>query len=950
MTDLSGGRADSVLRRLCSFAVCGVLLGSPLPATAEEQQSTSEQIEFFEKRIRPVLVEQCYSCHSKAAKKIQGGLLLDTRAGIRAGGDSGPGVVPGDEEESLVLSALRHESFEMPPKGRLAESVLRDFATWIREGAVDPREGEATKATSAIDIEHGKSFWAFRPIETAKVPSVRDKAWPVSAIDAFLLRRLEQHGLRPSHDADRVSLIRRAYYALIGLPPSPEAVDAFLADQQPHAFAAVIDQLLQSKQFGERWGRHWLDVVRYAESSGGGRTLLFRDAWRYRDYVIDAFNRDLPFDQFLTEQIAGDLLPSDDWRTRRQRLVATAFLLLGPTNYELQDKDVLEMDIVDEQLDTLGKAMLGMTLGCARCHDHKFDPIPMADYYALAGILKSTKSVIHSNVSTWNVTDLPLPREAEQTISIHEGEVAQLKKQIARVQRRLKHESDKERIEPESLVGIVVDDEMAELVGSWTKSTAVRGFVGANYIHDDGQRSERRAAIFTPDLEAAGEYEVLVSHTPATNRSRRVAIRVRHVSGETLKYVDQTKSPPSRGSLTSLGVYQLSPGNAQVVISNEDATKGVVIADAVVFRDVRLKDGQQPDEKGDSKETEDLQTRLRQLEKQLKTLEASGPSRPRAMAVGEREQIGDIHLAIRGVVHNKGPRIPRGVLQVATWDESMTDIPAKSSGRRELAEWITHPQNPLMARVFVNRVWYWLFGEGLVRTVDNFGATGETPTHPELLDYLAAEFIEDGFSTKRLIRRLMLTRLYQLETRADDHARDLDPDNRLWWRMNRQRLDAESLRDTLLVMAGELNTKVGGPHMTPGTKTEYGYQFNSNRRSVYLPVFRNTLPEIFSTFDFADPNVQGGRRTTSTIAPQALYLMNHTFVIDQTRKAARVLLEKQFGSQDDRIEYAYRSVLGRRPSREEHALAAEFLVGDQAGKWALFLQTLVQSIDFRYVN
>ena len=389
--------------------------------------------EFFEKEIRPALVQHCVRCHGE--EKVQGGLRLDTREGWQAGGDSGPAIIAGDPQ-SLLLQAIEYEdiNLEMPPRGKLPETTIAAFQKWIRKGAFDPRSkgrlGDKNQGNT-VTIEQGKKFWAFQPLLAPVSPELSDSNWPSNDIDRFVLAKLVEKGIKPAGDATKENLLRRLTYDLTGLPPTSDQIERFLADESDGATDKVIDRLLQSGHFGERWGRHWLDVVRFAESSGGGRTLLFPDAWRYRDYVIDAFNRDLPFDQFLKEQIAGDLLPSEDRFDRERKLIATGFLMLGPTNYEMQDKDILEMDVVDEQLDTMGKAMLGMTIGCARCHDHKFDPIPTRDYYAMAGILKSTHSMEHSNVSTWNTVELPLAAGEEAAILARTEKLRAIEKKLA---------------------------------------------------------------------------------------------------------------------------------------------------------------------------------------------------------------------------------------------------------------------------------------------------------------------------------------------------------------------------------------------------------------------------------------------------------------------------------------------------------------------------------------
>jgi len=929
---------------------CGLL-------TADEP--TSEQLAFFEAKIRPILVEHCYKCHASDAKNVRGGLLLDTRAGIRRGGESGPAVVPNEVDESLLLSALRHESFEMPPDRKLADSIIADFEKWITMGTPDPREGEVRASPVGVDIEAGKKFWCFHPITRPDVPTVKNELWAATDVDRFILNRLESKGLAPVADADRRTLLRRVYFDLIGLPPTPEQIKAFLQNDSPNAFEQVVDELLRSPHFGERWGRHWLDVVRFAESSGGGRTLLFPEAWHYRDYVIEAFNNDVPYDQFVKQQLAGDLMPASDLQEKRRQITATAFLLLGPTNYEMQDKQTLEMDIVDEQLDTLGKAFLGMTLGCARCHDHKFDPIPTHDYYALAGILKSTKSVIHSNVSAWNEVALPMSPEDETLIAQSEASIATSQEELKSLRSMLSKAGGQpaggaKSIDPTSLPGIVVDDTQAEKQGNWTVSQSVAGYVGENYVH----AMEPAASVtFSPRLPKSGKYELRIAYTPGSNRSPKVPVRIYHAAGESVVYIDQTKPGSMGGSIESVGSFDFDPKQKpHVIISPAGAASGVVIADAAIFI-VEDEASSKPVVNNEKKKVqpqvakkEQLAAEIKSLEKKVADLQATGPRRDLVMAVTDLEQVGNIPVSIRGLVRNPGEIVPRGFLQVAACDENPL-IGDDHSGRLQLAEWIADPQNPLPARVMVNRVWYWLYGRGLVRTVDNFGATGDTPSHPELLDFLATKFVEDGWSVKKLIRRLMLSRTYRLSSDPDSQAVAVDPDNRLLWRMNRRRLDAESIRDSLLVIGGNLDLTFGGSNIKQGTKSEYGYEFNSTRRSVYLPVFRNELPQIFATFDFADPNTQIGSRTSSTTAPQALLLMNHPQVMKQSAAAAERLLSQEDLKSLQRINHAYEQVLGRLPSEREADLAARF-VGDSAepARWGLLYQTLFQSLDFRYLQ
>ncbi len=927
---------------------------------------TADQLEFFEKKIRPVLAQHCYSCHSEESRQVQANLWLDTRDGIRRGGDSGPSVVPGKPAESQLLDALRFESFEMPPSGKLSDAVIADFEKWIAMGAPDPREGKAV-ITQDIDLEQGRRFWAFRPLQFT-VPTPADD-WPRSDIDRFLLAAMHKAGLEPVADADRRTLIRRAYFDLLGLPPTPQEVEKFVADKSPEAFAQLVDRLLALPAFGERWGRHWLDVARFAESSGGGRPLLFPNAWRYRDYIIRAFNTDKPFDRFVQEHLAGDLI-SGTPAEQADGLTAAGFLALGPHNYETQDKELLRMDIVDEQLDTIGKAMLGLTIGCARCHDHKFDPIPTRDYYALAGIFRSTKSLTPGNVSGWVEQMLPLKPEHEQAIQAFEAAKAPLEQQLKKLQAQLKR-LDAQLPPPSAnvtLAGIVLDNVQAELVGSWQESSSNRSFVGLGYIHDQNQAKGAKRVIYRAELPAAGQYEVRVTYSPGSNRATNVPITIEHAGGEAGVNIDQKKQPPIDGVSVSLGKFSFAAGQRAVVTIGTEGTSGVVIADAVQFLPTvelaarpQEKPAADPVEKARQAEIraqrEATNAQLTQLQSKLAALQKKAPNVPKVMCVQDEAETGDYKVCIRGNVHNLGADVPRGFLQVLS-QESPT-IPAGQSGRLELAAWLTSAENPLPARVMVNRIWQHLFAHGLVRTVDNFGVMGDRPSHDQLLDYLAARFKALGWSTKQVIREIMLSRAYQLESAASPAALRADPENRLLSHQNRRRVQGEVLRDTVLVLAGQLEPKFGGPSMRPGTTAELGYEFREHWRSVYLPVFRDTPMDVLEVFDFADPNVVQGQRNVSTRSTQALLMMNSPFIIDRAQASAAELLAQPELSLGDRIDYVYQSALGRSPHSAERELSREYLQPwekaaveprERLAQWTRFYQAVWSSIDFRYVD
>ena len=960
------------------MALFGLLILPPpllgQDAVSSDSDSTASDLksqELFEKHIRPTLIEHCERCHGQ--EKQQGGLRLDVKEGWEIGGDSGPAIVAG-EMDSLLLEAIRYEGgMNMPPKGKLPDSTIKAIENWIQLGAFDPRlhSGKNStfedKKTKQVD----RSFWSFQPVTRPDFPTpLIAEDWATSKIDHFILTELNKNELEPAPIADRETLIRRLHYDLTGLPPSVDDITAFVNDTDTNAWEKLVDRLLDQPAFGERWGRHWLDVVRFAESSGGGRTLLFPDAWRYRDYVIEAFNRDTPYDQFIIEQIAGDLMSSEDHLERQRQLIATGFLLLGPTNYEMQDKDILEMDVVDEQLDTIGKSMMGMTIGCARCHDHKFDPIPTADYYALAGILKSTHSLIHSNVSTWNKVDLPLDENQEALIAEQQSELAKLEEHLKSTQNRLNNLQGNSRkpkqISIDSINAIVLDDVNANRTGSWIESTSISGYVGQQYIHDENMGLGEKSVTFEDAGDAIGSYRLYISHTPGSNRCSKVAVKIHHVDGETNVMINQRPPGPIHDSFTELGIFTFSAETpAKITIANQTGQDGVVIADSIVLApSTQTLDQTFPTfaltrSPAQQQEIESLKSQLTEIEQAIKSHKAAAITRPVAMAVSEGQTLGDIEIAIRGVISQKGERVHRDVLSAAKW-EPFQELDESRSGRLELAQWIADPQNPLTARVMANRIWYWMMGRGLVRSLDNFGSTGTKPSHPELLDHLANRFIEENWSIKSLIKTIALSSTYRQASSATKRS-TADPDNQLYHRANRKRLRAEDIRDTLLKIGNTLDPACGGPSIKAGTKIEYDYQFESRRRSVYLPVFRNTLPEVFEVFDFADPNIQQGQRNESTVASQALWMMNHPLILDQTRNAAKALLSLELTT-EKRIELAFLQTLGRFPSKLEEEIMeqlAESINDTEMGtppneqeldQWTMVYQTLCQSVDFLYVN
>ena len=976
------------------------LLYSLCAVTARSAESAG--IDFFEKKIRPVLAEQCYKCHSATSEKIKGKLRVDSRAALLKGGESGPGLVPGTPEKSLLIEAIvyTNQDLQMPPKTKLSDAVIQDFTAWVKDGAPWPEDKDSKVVVEEKKIDYDKlrkEHWAFQPLKHIDPPAVKDEAWPAGALDRFVLAKLDEKQIKPSPRADRYALLRRVTFDLTGLPPTPEEIDAFIKDKSPGAFEKVVDRLLASPHFGERFGRHWLDVARYAESAGGGRIVPYPNAWKYRDYVIKAFNSDKPYNEFLAQQIAGDLLPTEDLEKRRENIIATGFLSVASKNLDTQDKDLLRMDVVDEQLDTIGKAFLGMTIGCARCHDHKFDPIPTKEYYALAGIFRSTKTLTPGNVSGVVQTVLPADPATNEKIAEYEKHIAALEDRLHRlrtgdgtvkqvdpgktVAAPASGKKYTSKVDAASLPGIVVDNAEANIIGTWIKSVSTKVFVGENYLHDNGKAKGEMSISFSPSLPKGGIYEVRMSYSSANTRPERVPVIVQHAEGETTIYVNEREAPPIEGLMVSLGKFRFQQGNdGSVTISNQGTT-GVVTADAVQFlpldenaappaADPQAQKGADVAVKTPAAKKADEEVEvLKKLEAEIKEAKKGAPAGPAALAVRDEEQVSDYNVCVRGDVHRLGEPTPRGYLSLVSFDAK--PVNAAQSGRAELAKWMIDPKNPLTPRVMVNRLWHHLFGAGIVRSNDNFGTTGDKPTHPELLDYLAEKFVASGWSVKKIVREIVLSRTYQEAVAESAAGAKADPQNRLLWRSNRRRLQVEAIRDAILANSGilELNGSpgeiAGAPEIAdgagakpalPGATTTPAKVERKNPpvRTVYLPLRREAIDEMLEIFDFADTNLVVGNRNTSNLPTQSLFLMNSPFAIEQARKAAERLTSATGLDDAARIQLAYLRALGRPPSATELSLSQKFLAqagsGDAARVWGQFYQALIGCVNFRYLD
>jgi len=984
-------------RRILALAAFAAVLSPAAFADEPEdlirQQPDPAQLKFFEDKIRPVLAEHCYSCHSADAKSVKGGLLLDSREGLLVGGDSGPSLVSGEPEGSLLLQAMRHESLEMPPDRKLPDSVLADFELWIKTGAADPRSGGVVLKKQAMDVEKGREFWSFKPVVKPPVPEDAGE-WAINEIDRFIVAAQVRHRQaqalsetaaasgsaeeRYTAEASPDVLIRRLTFVLTGLPPTADEQLQFIKAYQEDSEAAMlaaIDRLMDSPRFGERWGRHWLDVARYSESTGGGRSLMLPDAWRFRDYVIASFNDDKPFDQLVREHLAGDLLPSSSDAQRDEQITGVGYLMLGAINYEEQDKEQLRMDVVDEQIDSMGRSFLGMTLGCCRCHDHKFDPIPTSDYYALAGIFRSTKSLTPGNVCGF--VTAPLRNGFDKAaLAVWTAKDADLERQIKALKAKGSGLAERSGVPALSqLAGVVVDDSDAQFEGEWIASKYQQPFLGAGYQHS-GQPRRGLTARYEATIPADGEYVVRMVINHEASRSGKVPVRITHADGESLVDVNQKVKPEGDGVFAELGRFRFEAAQqARVIVNAADASPGYVIVDAIQFLPVNappsVAASQSPAavasaaESAGAKATDPAAQKalLQTLEEERKAHAKLKPEIPIVMCVEDEAQPADWHVHIRGEIRNLGAKVPRGFITAATAASRVATLTsltsAPTSGRRELAEWVASAENPLTARVYVNRIWLHVMGEGIVRTPDNFGETGERPSHPELLDYLAATFVEDGWSTKKLIRRLCLSRTFRQSSTVQPDVLQTDPDNRLLTRAFRRRLDAEAVRDSLLQISGNLDLKVttGRTIAKVGTyDNEYRHSmYPMNVRSVFVPSFRNTMLDLFEIFDGANPNLVTGRRTRSTRPAQALYLLNSPFVMDQAKLAAATFLESDGFRPDDpvtSIHNVWRRCVSRDATSQEADAALLAVNGAAVSKeaWAEVFHALFASVDFRYLE
>ena len=981
-------------RTLAAASLVLVFLGAFAVPSRRLQDPSKESSALFEAKVRPVLQAKCVACHGP--KQQLGDVRLD-------------GPISADVAAKLAEAITYKGEVKMPPSGKLPVDELSALSAWCKAGAPWP-SAKPTNNTKA-------AFWSFVPPKTASLPNVKAKWWAKNPLDTFVLAKLEEKGLKPAPVADRRTLIRRATFDLTGLPPTPQEIDAFLADKQPNAFEKVIDRLLATPAYGERWGRHWLDVARYADSNGLDENLVYPNAWRYRDWVINALNADKPIDRFFQEQLAGDLIPGagDDG------IIATGYLALGGKMLAEDDPVKQEMDIIDEQIDTTSKTFLALTVGCARCHDHKFDPISAKDYYSLAGIFKSTKTMQNFKVvADWN--EVPLGSKvdrdklaaveaqikAKREIEDKKRQTAtdellkELKPQLPAYEKAAKQvlEAEKSKVEVKAAIptpngtappDAIVHEAEDFTVGNLTKDKDGFG-KGIGVLVNHGEYPNRTE--YEIDVPTAGPYQIDLRYASGDSRPIRIYANGSLVLSNAAGQVTGGFYPQHQKWFAE-GIFLLNagkntikferdsyfphidkflliarPGQPATEVLNSIAKENKLIPE--ILRDIadRIKTNSDvhielPD-KPDSLFPAPVAKELKQLNDDITALQKTKPALPLAQAVGEGKAT-DLKVCIRGNYLTLGDNCPRRFPSIIS-DPNQPALPKDHSGRLELAQWLTDAKNPLTARVFVNRVWRWKFGRGIVASVDNFGALGDLPTHPELLDWLATSFVkEDGWSLKKLQKRIMLTNTYMMSGKYDEKSAEIDVDNHYLWRFPRQRLEAEAIRDSIFAVSGILDRTMGGSMMkfkpreyVTSTASQETIKYDSPRRAIYLPVIRAAVYDVYTAFDFGDPTVMNGDRSSTTVAPQALFMLNSAIILKATKSEAVSILKKSELSDADRIRQIYLTSYGRPATEPEVTRGLEYLAKFQVAyakakdprlsAWQSLCKSIIAANEFIYVE
>ena len=901
-----------------------------LPALASAAGPTAEQLTFFETKIRPVLVENCYRCHSVAEGKSKGGLTLDTREGWKKGGETGPALIAGNPADSLLIRAVHQGDPDtaMPPKdGKLPANVIADLEFWVKMGAPDPRTtspaataqagGPMTESMKARAAKH----WSYQPVRDPTVPEVKDTTWPANPVDKFVLARLEEKGLSPSPAADKRTLIRRAYLDLIGLPPTPEEVLAFVRDESPHAFEKVVDHLLARPQYGERWGRYWLDVARYADTRGTMRqrqSPLDPNAWTYRDYVINAFNGDKPFDQFVREQIAADQLPG---RRDDSSLAALGFITQG------DQFGGNRQDIINDQIDVVTKGFLGLTVSCARCHDHKFDPIPQADYYSLHGIFNSsTEPDEKPQVAAAAMASRSAEYDKQRAAILQSGReraVAEMNRVASTFNgnaRTFMSLGGMTRNSPEMLAFIKeqkIDGRLLQELGRLFQFS-----MGA-------RRNQMPNPVLLPLRPLLAMKEANFAREFPAWRDELIKDTAGIRSNGAVRAAFREAAPTTRGGALDIYASVFAKANDAWKAEFEMWSKSGGTGYFPGLQDTTLEEVRtavaNPDRFLEGPPDGNMQALPRDLQYIITavTAEVAKLDVSHAGAPGLANVVRDVNkprnspVFLRGQVQNPGPIVPRQFLEVLSGPARKPYT--QGSGRLELAESIASPTNPLTARVFVNRVWQHHFGEGFISTPDDLGVMSGTPSHPDLLDYLASQFMKKGWSVKQLHRTIMLSKTWQQSSEPDPAKAKIDSFNRLLWRQNLKRLDFEALRDSILFMGGQLDLTMGG-HPVNIESEPY-----SQRRSIYGFIDRIEMAEFMRNFDVANAQLPTGRRFSTIVPQQALFRMNSLLVIEQARNIMDREDVKSAASDTARLQKLYEIIYQRWPKVKEIELANAYL-------------------------
>jgi hypothetical protein len=933
-------------------------------AVAGAHAQTQEEAEFFESKIRPIFAEKCSVCHGEEMQMAE--LQLNTAKGFFKGANSGPVVVPGDPAASRLIQAVSYqERIKMPPTGKLPGEQIEVLTEWVRMGAPWPNaeleKAQVSDPAKKVEPDRNQTeHWAFQPVRDHEPPKVGNKGWVQNPIDNFILAKLEEKGLKPAPAANRLTLLRRVKFDLHGLPPTEPEIEEFLSDTARGAFARLIDRLLASPRYGERWGRHWLDVARYADSTGLDEDLPYPSSWRYRDYVIEAFNRDLPYDQFIREQIAGDLIPAEKHgEVNVQGIVATGFLALGPRALAQIDKMRLTYDVIDEQIDTLSKTFMGLTVSCARCHDHKFDPITTKDYYSLVSIFASTRNFedIKPLVSKLHFEPL-VSKEVYGTYEDHQENIKEKGLEIDAIVEMEVVRDAAQRLYPR------LPDYM---VAAW--NVYQQGSTLGDTARQEGL-DEKILEAWVDYLKPGMEFRPYLEKWHQANGSSVRALaeeyrktfeasalpwndKLREWAKELDMAVRDGKNLPDKPKFISKSAIRPEDRFFLEVSNSKDGRAEKHTAPFALTKEER-----DSILTGESKESASL---LRRELEELK--KASPPAPPMACAVVEGEMV-DQRVFIRGAHSNPGEVVPKQ-FPVVLAGARQTPV-TRGSGRKELGEWLTRPSHLLTSRVMVNRIWQWHFGEGLVRTPNNFGTAGESPTHPALLDYLAQRFVESGWSLKNIHRLILSSSTYQMSSLADEEVRGADPENRLLNRFDARKLSVEEMRDVLLALDGSLDLKMGGT-LWP-IRDEWGggrppliKPEEVRRRTVYLPIIRNQMPSVLRLFDFADSATSSGRRNRSNTAPQALFMMNSGFLRERSLSFAKFLLaDGRYDSDSQRIERAYWISLTRKPEPDELEFGLSYIANYPSNEaadsnprldaWQSFARMLMVSNEFHYVQ